>query len=197
MPWACSFSSASHLSPVGAIGTNLGGCLMGFASPVSIMCSTRWVWPKSYLSLEKTSSCFCKRLWTCTCYTLLLPFMLSSYKDFRWSGSGTGGAWIVVFLVIDFLWNFAWCLDMWVLPFSPPVSCRVTLLTAESLPTSFGFSCSAMVCCTLTASTCPTTESCLITIGLPCGLNMCTGIVVELAASTTVGPTGNHIPLEG
>ena len=130
---------------------------MGFALPVSIVCSTRWVWPKSYSSLENTFSCFCNRLWTCAYCTLLLPYMLSSYKPFRHSGSGTVGAWIVVFLAIDFLWNFAWHLDMWILPFSPLVSCRVTLLAAELLPTSFGFSCFAMVCCTLTVSTCPTT----------------------------------------
>ena len=80
-------------------------------------------------------------------------------------GVETVGAWIVVFLALDFLWNFAWHLDMWILPFSPSVSCRVTLLAAELLPTSFGLSCFAMVCCTLTVSTCPTTESCLITIG--------------------------------
>ena len=174
---------------------------MAFALPVSIVCSTRWVWPKSYLYLENTFSCFCKRLWICAYCPLLLPFMLPSCKPFRCLGSRTVGAWIVAFLAMDFLWNFAWHLDMCILCFSPPVSHRVTLLAAELLPTSSGFSCFAMVCCTLTVSTCPTTESFLSTIGLLCRLKMCTGIVVVFATSATVEanrqpyPPGSASPL--
>ena len=108
----------------------------------------------------------------------------------EWNSKGLDSC----FLALDFLWNFALHLDMWILPFGPPVSHRVTLLAAELLPTSFGFSCFAMVCCTLTVSTCPTTDSCLITIGLLCGLNMCTGIVVVFAASTTVGANRQPYP---
>ena len=167
---------------------------MGFALPVSIVCSTRWVWPKSFLSLENTFSCFCKRLWICAYCTLFLPFTLSSYKPLSCLGSGTVGARIVVFLAMDFQWDLAWHLDMYILAFSPPVSCRVTLLAAELLPTSSRFSCFAMVCCTSTVSTYPTTECYLITIGLLCGLNMHTGIVVVVVASTTVGASRQPYP---
>ena len=88
VPWDWSFSRAALSSPANASGVPLGGNFTGFASPVSMTCSTKVVKPRSLSCSEKMSRNLRRRLAIAAFSSELLPWLNLSYSSSKWTGIG-------------------------------------------------------------------------------------------------------------
>ena len=131
---------------------------ISFASLVSMVCPTRFVWSRSFSFSENTPWCLKCSLWVTLFLSLALPCTLPSYSPVRCSGNEpkatkSFGIWT---LSLCHLASPMW----WCRPISQqhPSCCWELFL-------SLGFSHLKIVLTTSTGSTYPTTESCLMTTG--------------------------------
>ena len=81
-------------SSVKAICKWWGGCFMGLATSISIVCSNRCIWPKSFSFFENTFLCLRRRPHICAHWNSVLPSALHLCSSVWCSGSGVNGYWI-------------------------------------------------------------------------------------------------------
>ena len=87
------FSIAFISSFTNDMGTLLGACFTGLASPVSMACETRWVKPKSCSSVEKAVLCFINNSSICLCCGGLFPSVARKARFLRYSGKWDPFSW--------------------------------------------------------------------------------------------------------
>ena len=90
-PWVWSLARTIQSSSTNAISRQWDGCFMGFTSPVSTVCSTRFVLPRSFSFWENTPWCLRSSQWITLFSSPVLLSILPSYHPVRYSGSGAKG----------------------------------------------------------------------------------------------------------
>ena len=119
VPCSYNFSRAALSSPAKANGTRRGGSLTGAASPVSITCSSKLVWPKSLSCFKNTFSNSLRR-WPIACLSSYVQSLVHVwYSSVRWDGTAIPLSlpWISLSLTGESLSNSS----VWI-PFEGPFS---------------------------------------------------------------------------